>query len=193
MEVMGVLGSPVPCTGKGSLHLQPKDDLPMVKLSDAHIAEDFPYSFISESKLTAKGCTIIKKDETAVVLDPEGHTLFKASLHDGLFFVDGDLLCRQVSPQFLVTENKGVVNVARSYATKSQNDILMQTHRKHSHMDMHRCAAAAGIILPAGFILPICDACAPTIKEQPSDDANTCILTFVTPSQRLAFTASATF
>jgi hypothetical protein len=32
MEVAGVLGSPTRCTGKGSLHLQPTDDLPAVVL-----------------------------------------------------------------------------------------------------------------------------------------------------------------
>ena len=70
MEVAGVLGSPTPCTGKGSLRLQPTDNLPMVVLTGAHVVEEFPYSFVSESLLTAKGCTIIKKDDFAVVLDP---------------------------------------------------------------------------------------------------------------------------
>ena len=161
MEVMGVLGSPTLCSGKGSLHLQPADALPVVILSGAHVVEGFPYSFISESLLTAKGCTIIKKDDFAVVLDPEGTVLFRASQHDGLFFVDGSLRKEQrpVSSQFSVTEEKGVVHVARSYASRTTDDLLMQAHRKHSHMEMGRCAVAAGITLPPGYVLPICDCC----------------------------------
>ena len=49
MEVMGVPGKPAPCTGKGNLHLQPFGDLPKVIITGAHVAEDFPFSFISES------------------------------------------------------------------------------------------------------------------------------------------------
>ena len=159
MEVAGVLGSPTPCTSKGSLRLQPADDLPTVILTGAHVVEEFPYSFISESLLTAKGCTIIKKDDFAVVLDPAGQILFRACLRDGLFFVSGTLREEQRPSQFSVTEEKGVVQVARSYASRTTDDLLMQAHRKHSHMDMTRCAVAAGITLPAGYVLPICDCC----------------------------------
>ena len=49
MEVAGVLGSPTPCTSKGSLRLQPADDLPTVILTGAHVVEEFPFSFIRES------------------------------------------------------------------------------------------------------------------------------------------------
>ena len=161
MEVMGVLGKPAPCTGKGNLHLQPFGDLPKVIITGAHVAEDFPFSFISESMLTEKGCTIIKKDKSGVVLDSKGHTLFKATLRDGLFFVDGQLLQSRskISSQFLVSEVMGTVNLARSYASKAQDDLLMLTHRRHSHMEMLRCATAAGITLPPGYVFPICDSC----------------------------------
>jgi len=51
------------------------------------------------------------------------------------------------------------VNLSRSYASKAQDDLLMLTHRRHSHMDLLRCARAAGIALPPGYVLPICDSC----------------------------------
>ena len=49
MEVMGVLGKPAPCSGKGSLHLQPHGNLSKLILTGAHITKDFPFSFINES------------------------------------------------------------------------------------------------------------------------------------------------
>ena len=176
MEVMGVLGKPVPCSGKGNLHLQPHGDLSKLILTGAHIAKDFPFSFISESMLTKKGCTIIKKDHSALVLDAEGNALFRASLKDDLFFVDGQLLLCPIYPQFLVSDVVGLshhgheekkidlnapiqINLSRSYASKAQDDLLMLAHRRHSHMDLLRCAKAAGITLPPGYVLPICDSC----------------------------------
>ena len=159
MEVMGVTGTPTPCTAKGNLHLQPTGGLPTVILSGAHVVADFPYNFISESLLTDKDCTIIKKGKAAIVLDPDGQLLFRATNHDGLFFVDGDLLQQGVSPQFSVTEEEGKVLVARSYTSRAQDDLLMQAHRRHSHMEMRRCAEAAGLTLPSGYVFPICDAC----------------------------------
>jgi hypothetical protein len=109
--------------------------------------------------LTKKDCTIIKKGISAIVLDPDGQLLFRATEHDGLFFVDGDLLQQVVSPQFSVTEEEGKVLVARSYTSRAQDDLLMQAHRRHSHMEMRRCAEAAGLTLPPGYVFPICDAC----------------------------------
>jgi histone deacetylase 1/2 len=170
MKVMGVLGTPSPCSGYGNLHLQPRDDLPTVILTGAHIADDFPYSFISESMLTTKGCVIIKQLKTAVVLDTEGRTLFRASLRPpGLFFVDGEFL-RPISDSDVMgisksetggpqVDNPEQINLARSYATKAQDDLLMLAHRKYSHMEMSRCAKAVGITLPPGYTFPICDSC----------------------------------
>ena len=73
MAVMGATGVAVPCAGSGSLHLLPESGsgLPVVVIADAYIAEDFPYSFISESRLVATGCTIVKEGISAVVLGPK--------------------------------------------------------------------------------------------------------------------------
>ena len=163
-----------------------------------HIAAEFPATFLSESLLVRKGCTITKSAAGGAVVSAELGHLCNLEERDGLFYAVGHLVrppervlvqakvvrfdtppsdddsppqsCRGgdfPETPFLCNDNRaalswlvkcdlrddrvigsGVVEnpllLAKTYTKHEMSDLLGRYHRRMSHMDFKRVAAAYG-------------------------------------------------
>ena len=51
------------------------------------------------------------------------------------------------------------VLLAKSYSKREVVDQLSRLHKRMSHMDFRKVASTFGIVLPADYEFPVCDAC----------------------------------
>ena len=213
VTIAGVGGVAFTCRRKGSLLFQSASRKLPITLTNVHIAAEFPATFLSESLLVRKGCTITKSAAGGTVVSAELGHLCNLEERDGLFYAVGHLVrppervlvqakvvrfdtppsdddsppqsCRGGDfPEmpFLCNDNRaalswlvkcdlrddcvissGVVGnpllLAKTYTKHEMSDLLGRYHRRMSHMDFKRVAAAYGIVLPAGFEPPLCHSC----------------------------------
>ena len=173
MRVAGVTGTPFTCEHQGKLRFLPHGHKSCITLTNVQISKNFPCTFISESLLAQKGCTITKRGSGGFVNDAKGKEVFKVNAVGGLYYALGQILNpTTATPTTTIVDpghheedvdlgdpNFAVVHVARSYSAREMSDVLTRYHRRLSHMDMKRVATAYGIKLPSDFVLPLCDAC----------------------------------
>ena len=101
MYVGGITGTPFHCTMMGKIVFRPQASdgvtpLPVI-LSRVYISPHFPATFVSESLLTSRGATIIKKGAGGAVLTSAGDLLFKVARRDGLYFAVGEIATNQLA------------------------------------------------------------------------------------------------
>lgn len=192
VSIAGVGGLAFVCHKRGKMVFQPAHRVVPIVLSNVHISSEFPTTFVSESVLVRKGCSIFKNSAGGAVRCPSG-LLFKLEEKDGLYYAVGVLsqppqnsllLTRSVLPNApfecddvpaalawiekcvlcpvegdALTDDSGLLLMAKVYSKKDVSDLLGRYHRRMSHISFKRVAMAFGIKLPADFEPPLCNAC----------------------------------
>ena len=191
VTIAGVGGTAFVCRRRGSLLFQPTARSSPITLTGVHIAPEFPATFISESALVRKGCTITKCSTGGTVVSDTAGLLFKLEERDGLYYAAGEIIrppanvllqvedalpdvpfhCYDTTAalSWLIKCDMGdkpggadstrAMLLAKTYSKRDVSDLLGRYHRRMSHMDFKRVAAAFGVQLPAGFEPPLCHAC----------------------------------
>ena len=162
---IGGVGGEFVCKSVGSLVIKTVLGV-SVKLRDVFISPNFPLTFVSESKLLDKGCSILKKGEGGAVVDEKGIFLFTVKPEKGLFLIEGRVSVSPspVSPAPTITTcvdgNKARTFLARAYSKpESSLDRLGVLHRRLQHSSFKKVADSFGLKLPAGFTAPFCEPC----------------------------------
>jgi transposase InsO family protein len=92
VSIAGVGGLAFNCRKKGKLLFQPTGRTTPITLLDVHIAQEFPATFISESSLVRKGCSILKNASGGTVTNDKTGLLFQLEEKDGLYYAVGHLV-----------------------------------------------------------------------------------------------------
>ena len=93
------------CRRKGSLLFQSASRKLPITLNNVHIAPEFPATFLSESLLVRKGCTITKGPAGGTVVSAELGHLCNLQERDGLFYAVGRILR---PPEKVLVQTKAV-------------------------------------------------------------------------------------
>ena len=91
VSIAGVGGVAFSCRKRGKLIFQPADRVAAIILTDVHIAPEFPTTFISESALVRKGCSVLKNSSGGQVSSDATGLMFKLEENDGLYYAVGSL------------------------------------------------------------------------------------------------------
>jgi len=91
VSIAGVGGVAFDCRKMGKLLFQPTCKRTPITLLDVHIAPEFPATFISESALVRRGCSILKNASGGSVTKDNGDLLFKLEEKEGLYYAIGQL------------------------------------------------------------------------------------------------------
>ena len=102
--IAGVGGVAFTCLKKGSLIFKSADRIAPIILTDVHIAPEFPTTFINESVMVRKGCSVLKTADGGAVTSNATGLLFRLEEIDGLYYAVGELglLPRSVMVQLIL-------------------------------------------------------------------------------------------
>jgi hypothetical protein len=91
VSIAGVSGVAFKCLKKGKLAFLPESGSTSIVLTDVHIAAEFPTTFISESAMVKKGCSILKNSSGGAVTSSTGALIFNLEEKEGLYYALGKL------------------------------------------------------------------------------------------------------
>jgi transposase InsO family protein len=109
VSIAGVSGVAFKCLKKGKLAFLPESGSTSIVLTDVHIAAEFPTTFISESAMVKKGCSILKNSSGGAVTSSTGALIFNLEEKEGLYYALGKLTSPPKST--LVMKNTGLPSV----------------------------------------------------------------------------------
>jgi hypothetical protein len=109
VSIAGVSGVAFKCLKKGKLAFLPESGSASIVLTDVHIAAEFPTTFISESAMVKKGCSILKNSSGGAVTSSTGALIFNLEEREGLYYALGKLTSPPKST--LVMKNAGLPSV----------------------------------------------------------------------------------
>ena len=151
---VGGVGGEFVCRTMGSLIIATAEGI-LVRLHDVYMSDKFPLTFVSESKLLNKGCSILKHGSSGTVRDANNSLVFTITPREGLFMIDGAV---QLPPAPKIEVERMLL--ARAYSKPETSlDRLGVLHRRMQHASFHKVAESYGLKLPVGFTPPFCEPC----------------------------------